>query len=66
MPLKISGMIFITACVIFAFCGLVSGSAAYYGLALMSLSVGLLLVIHKPGKKSAKERKQRKKGKFEA
>ncbi|MBE6988341.1 MAG: hypothetical protein E7432_06170 [Ruminococcaceae bacterium] len=66
MPLRLSGLILVAAGVIFALCGLISGSGAYYGLALMSVGAGLLLVVYKPRKKSANGRRTRKKGKFQA
>lgn len=66
MPLRLSGIIFLTAGLIFIISGIISGSSAYYGLALMSFSAGMLLIMHKPGKKSVKDKRTRKKGKFQA
>ena len=62
MHIKIAGFIFVVSSIIFAVCGLISGSNAWYGVALMSFSIGMLIIMNAP----SKGRRQRKKGKFQA
>ncbi len=64
MQIKLSGLIFVVSSIIFAVCGLISGSNSWYGVALMCFSVGMLIIINKPSKKASKGGRRIKKENF--
>ena len=66
MQIKLSGLIFVVSGIASAVCGLVSGLNAWYGIALMCFSVGMLIIMNKPSKKASKGGRRTKKGKFQA